>query len=68
MLSTYGRNLKIKVNKAQCLQCLEVIESKHRHDYVACKCGGLAVDGGVDYLKRSYGPSKYKELSTYEKA
>ena len=39
-------------NKAKCLKCNEIIESKHRHDYVTCSCGNLAVDGGKDYLKR----------------
>jgi hypothetical protein len=40
-------------NKAQCLVCNEIIESKDRHDFVTCKCGNLSVDGGKDYLKRS---------------
>lgn len=56
--------LKIR-NMAQCLLCGETIESKHRHDYVTCKCGNLSVDGGIDYLKRSIvnGMDSYKELS-----
>lgn len=41
-------------NKAKCLQCGEVLESKHVHDFVMCTCGALAVDGGREYLKRSY--------------
>lgn len=41
-------------NSARCLNCNEKIESKHRHDLVDCECGGLAVDGGHDYIKRSY--------------
>lgn len=60
--------MKIKRNRAKCLECREIIESKHRHDYVVCKCGHLAVDGGTDYLKRSVGPKGCKELSEYEKA
>lgn len=39
-------------NKARCLICNTVIESKHRHDFVRCLCGNLHVDGGYDYLKR----------------
>lgn len=41
-------------NSAKCLNCNEEIESKHRHDLVDCECGGLAVDGGHNYIKRSY--------------
>ena len=59
---------KIKCNKAKCLKCGDIIESKHRHDYVSCKCGAISVDGGKDYLKRSWGSSAdYMELSEYEK-
>jgi hypothetical protein len=55
----------IKHNKAQCLKCKQIIESKHRHDYVTCKCGSVSVDGGKDYLKRSAKDMKYvKELSS----
>jgi hypothetical protein len=39
-------------NKAQCKICKQVIESKHRHDFVSCKCGCIFVDGGRDYLRR----------------
>jgi predicted RNA-binding Zn-ribbon protein involved in translation (DUF1610 family) len=41
-------------NKAKCLKCGEVIESRHRHDYVTYKCGNLSVDGGRDYIRRCY--------------
>ncbi len=41
-------------NSAQCLKCQEILESKHRHDYVKCSCGNLAVDGGKDYLRRAF--------------
>jgi len=54
----------IKSNKAKCLICGEVVESKYRHDYVECECGNLAVDGGKDYLKRNFGDyTKVLELS-----
>ena len=39
-------------NAIRCNICGEEIESKHRHDYVQCKCGACAVDGGHDYLRR----------------
>jgi hypothetical protein len=43
---------KIIKNMAKCKKCGETIESKHRHDFVWCKCESIAVDGGKDYLKR----------------
>lgn len=43
---------KILTNKAKCLKCGDVIESTHRHDFVQCKCGAIAVDGGREYLRR----------------
>ena len=45
---------KIIKNAIQCKLCGEIIESAHRHDYVECKCGACAVDGGHDYLRRCY--------------
>lgn len=46
--------MRIVENKAKCLKCGDVIESIDRHDYVQCSCGNISVDGGKDYLKRSY--------------
>jgi hypothetical protein len=43
---------KIIVNKIQCKNCKDIIESKTRHNMVWCKCGKVAVDGGHDYLRR----------------
>jgi len=59
---------KIITNKAQCTKCGDIIESRHRHDFVWCKCGALAVDGGRDYLKRSGDIDGYIELSVTEPA
>lgn len=39
-------------NRAQCLKCLDIVESFHVHDFKQCKCGAMAVDGGDDYHKR----------------
>lgn len=41
-------------NKIKCKHCGDVIESKAVHDYVECKCGTVAVDGGRSYLRRSF--------------
>ena len=45
---------KIIKNAIQCKLCGEIIESTYRHEYVECKCGSCAVDGGHDYLRRSF--------------
>jgi hypothetical protein len=39
-------------NAATCLSCGDFIFSKHRHDFVECTCGAIAVDGGQEYLRR----------------
>ncbi|MAN77462.1 MAG: hypothetical protein CML24_09795 [Rhizobiales bacterium] len=54
-------------NSARCLACGDEIESTHRHDFVRCRCGKLAVDGGHAYLKRLYDPaSRWQETSIEE--
>ena len=59
-------NPKILTNKIRCNFCQEVLESKHRHDFVQCSCGKVAVDGGKDYLRRVFDlESDYVELSEF---
>ncbi len=41
-------------NSATCSFCGDQLESKHVHDFVQCKCGAICVDGGKEYLKRSF--------------
>lgn len=60
---------KILTNSIRCNHCFETIESKHRHDFVACKCGKVFVDGGTAYLRRGFATDPeldYTELSTYD--
>lgn len=45
---------RIYSNKIKCRYCGDVIESTSRHDFRMCKCGKVSVDGGLDYLKRSF--------------
>ena len=54
---------KIVRNAAMCNKCGDIIESKYRHDFVWCKCGAIAVDGGTDYLKRTGNPDDFHDLS-----
>ena len=44
----------IEVNAVKCLLCGDIIESMYRHDFKWCRCRNVAVDGGHDYVKRSY--------------
>lgn len=39
------------MSKAQCKLCNDIIESKHQHDFVECKCGEIFLDGGDEYLR-----------------
>ena len=39
------------MSKAQCLDCEDIIESKHRHDFVRCGCGNSFLDGGDSYIR-----------------
>ena len=39
-------------NQVRCVQCGDEPYSAHRHDFRHCNCGAVAVDGGMDYLRR----------------
>lgn len=56
---------KILVNKIRCNKCGDEIESTHRHDFKFCKCGAVAVDGGLDYLRSDL--KGFTELSEYDR-
>lgn len=43
---------KIVSNKIRCKHCDDIIESKYTHDFKWCKCGEVAIDGGLSYTKR----------------
>ncbi len=55
-------------NSVKCNLCGDIIVSTDRHDFKSCKCGAVTVDGGNDYLRRTYrnSPDDYTELSEYE--
>jgi hypothetical protein len=51
----YGHRMK-------CLHCQTIIESKHVHDFVSCKCKGakrICIDGGGEYCRVMF--SKYSK-------
>ena len=60
---------RIISNRIQCKHCGEIIESKHIHEFVTCKCDTCSVDGGHYHLSRSYQNSPeedFIELSEVE--
>lgn len=59
-------NKMILVNKIQCKKCKDIIESKHVHDFKWCKCKSIAVDGGLEYLRRIGNFEDIIELSEFE--
>lgn len=61
-----GMTSKLKTNKLQCNNCKDIIESKYTHDFKYCKCGAIAVDGGLSYLRRVGTIYNYTDLSEYE--
>ena len=50
-------------NQARCVACGDAPFSAHRHDFQYCKCGAMAVDGGMDYLRRLGDPEAIEEMS-----
>lgn len=58
-------NTVLTLNSAKCLVCGDILVSRYRHDFVSCRCGNLAVDGGLDYERRVVqDPGRVVELST----
>ena len=54
----------IKRNAAKCNKCGDIIESTHRHDFKWCSCRTVAVDGGLEYIKRCFkSEGDYTDLS-----
>lgn len=46
-------------NKAKCRVCDTIIESKHVHDFVKCKCEAIFVDGGNEYHRGGGSPENF---------
>jgi Zn-finger nucleic acid-binding protein len=51
-----------------CNACKDEIVSIHRHDFNSCKCGAIAIDGGLEYTRRVGDIHNYTDLSVYEDA
>lgn len=46
--------------KIKCLNCNEIIESKHRHNLVKYKCANCYIDGGQDCL--DFGDNDFSKI------
>lgn len=44
--------MKILSNQVRCKKCGDTPYSANVHDFRSCKCGAIAVDGGMEYLRR----------------
>lgn len=51
IVDTTKRALMKKATKIRCKKCGSVIFSKSVHSMAWCKCGAVAIDGGIDYTK-----------------
>ena len=56
-------NKMLLQNQVRCKKCGDEPYSKHRHDFVSCKCGAVSVDGGMDYIRRVGDLNGYTEMS-----
>jgi|TARA_R110002126_G_scaffold12314_3_gene53651 hypothetical protein len=50
-------------NQIRCLKCKDEPYSNSKNDLKECDCGAVAVDGGMDYLRRIGNPEDYREMS-----
>lgn len=66
MTDIQHKEVKIKRNAVRCKLCDTVIESKHRHDFVRCRCGSCFTDGGHSYIRRGGKLEHMESLTEYE--
>ena len=60
------KEIIIHENKIKCLKCGDILISESTHDFKTCSCKAVAVDGGLEYLRRVGEPDDYEEMSDYE--
>ncbi len=46
----------------RCKKCSDLLESKHRHDFVTCSCGCVSLDGGLAYRRVMWRGGEYDEV------
>jgi len=52
-------------NQVECKKCGDRPYSGSVHDFSSCKCGNIAVDGGMEYLRRHGGLTYKNGVPTY---
>lgn len=57
---------RIVRNSIRCKKCNDIIQSNSQHDFKSCQCGAVAVDGGLNYLRRIGTQEDWEELSIFE--
>ena len=60
------REWRLVRNSAQCRVCKQVLVSRHRHDFVSCKCGAIFIDGGNEYFRAGGSLENLIDLCEYE--
>ena len=50
-LKEKGLSKVLTLNSIKCLECNTVLESKHQHHFISCKCGKSSCDGGTSYIR-----------------
>ena len=50
-------------NQIRCVHCGDEPWSGTRHDFRYCECKKVAVDGGMEYLRRIGNPNDYVDIS-----
>ena len=56
---------KLTKNQWKCLYCDDIIESKHQHHFISCKCGKMSIDGGTEYIRLVGDFSMMQDMSEY---
>jgi len=51
----------VKLNKAKCLLCGDILISKEPNKQETCSCGSLSISGGKYFLSRK--GEKFREMS-----
>ena len=56
---------KLSKNQWKCLYCGNIIESKHQHHFISCKCGKTSIDGGTSYIRLVGDLDMMQDMSRY---
>lgn len=54
---------KLVKSSIKCNHCGDILVSRHRHDFVMCKCGKCFLDGGLDCQRMGFPESPEKDIT-----